>query len=301
MNKRQNSYQLTGVIFALGGAVFFSAKAVMVKLAYQYDIDPVSLLLLRMGFALPIYLFIGFRPQKTKRNLVISSKDYLWVIAAGFVGYYLASYFDFFGLQYISASYERLILFIYPTLVVILSRIVFRKPITKIQLLAIVLTYIGIYVAFMENLNIEDNKNFLLGGFFIFLSALTYASYLMGSGWLIPKFGTQKFTSYAMIVSCVCVIIHFAFQNTTNLFGYSWEVYALGLAMALISTVIPSFMISEAIKRLEASNVSIIASVGPISTIILAAIFLNEQITSFQVLGTIIVILGVILVGKAKK
>ncbi|MBX2843659.1 MAG: DMT family transporter [Flammeovirgaceae bacterium] len=299
MTKKQNSYQLFGVLFALAGAVFFSAKAVMVKLAYQYEIDPVSLLLLRMVFALPFYIVIGFRHRLKNNN--ITQKDYLWVIAAGFVGYYLASYFDFFGLQYISASYERLILFIYPTLVVILSRIIFKKPITKVQLIAIALTYVGIYVAFMENLGMEDNKNFLLGGFFIFLSALTYASYLMGSGWLIPKFGTQKFTSYAMIVSCICVIIHFAFQNKSDLFGYTWEVYALGLAMALFSTVIPSFMISEAIKRLEASNVSIIASVGPISTIILAAIFLNEEITGFQVVGTIIVILGVILVGRGKK
>ncbi|MDW7693070.1 DMT family transporter [Flammeovirgaceae bacterium SG7u.111] len=299
METQKKNVELGAVFLALAGAILFSAKAVMVKLAYNYEIDPVSLLLLRMGFALPFYIAIALR-SKNPTGSQPTQKDYLWVVVMGFVGYYLASYFDFYGLQFIDASLERLILFVYPTLVLLISWLVLRKAIAKIQMVAILITYLGIYVAFMDKLSPGSSSNPLLGGIFIFLSALTYAIYLIGSGQLLPKFGTKKFTSYAMIVSCICVIAHFSIQGSTQLFGYPWEVYALGLGMALFSTVFPSFLISEAIKRIGASTVSIIGSVGPISTIILASIFLYEHISAYQIAGTAIVISGIILVGRSK-
>lgn len=288
-----------GVLLAIFGVVLFSAKAIMVKLAYQYNIDSVSLLLLRMLFALPIYVVIAFMARPKKKN-EIKKSDYLWLVFFGFVGYYLASYFDFLGLNYIKAGLERIVLFIYPTLVLIISRLFLKTPITRVQIIAIIITYFGVVFAFAGEFDLSGD-HLLLGVGLIFLSALTYAMYLVGSGWLIPKFGVVCFTSYAMIVSTVCVVIHYLITKDVNLFNYPKEVYFLGLAMAFLSTVIPSFLVSKSIKIIGSSNFSIVASIGPVSTIILAYIFLGEKLSIFQVIGTCIVISGILLVSKSKK
>nr|WP_316929594.1 DMT family transporter [Tenacibaculum ovolyticum] len=133
------------------------------------------------------------------------------------------------------------------------------------------------------------------------LSAITYASYLVGSGWLIPKFGVMRFTAYAMLVSCICVFIHFGIISNVNIFSFSWEVYLLGFLIAVFATVIPSFLVSISIKLINSSNFAIVAGVGPVSTIILAVIFLNETITILQVVGIIIVVSGILLISKNKK
>lgn len=289
----------SGVFIAIVGVVLFSAKAVMVKLAYQYEVSSIHLLLFRMLFSLPIYFAIAifYRPKQKEQ---IKKTDYTWLAFFGFIGYYLASYFDFLGLQYIKAGLERIILFLYPTLVVIISRIFFKTKINQKQLIAIVITYVGVIVAFWNDVQFSGTKIYL-GAFLIFLSALTYASYLVGSGWLIPKFGVTLFTSYAMIISTICVIVHYLITDRTTIFNYAAEVYLLGGLMAFVSTLIPSFLVSIAIKKMGAANFSIIGSTGPVSTIILAFIFLNETVSSLQILGSIIVIIGVIFVSKNKK
>lgn len=286
------------IILAVLGVVLFSAKAVMVKMAYQFDIDAVPLLLLRMVFSLPVYATMAVikRPSNPES---IEKKDYLWLVLFGIIGYYLASYFDFLGLVYIKASLERIILFVYPTLVLLISMIFLKKPITKLQAYAIVITYLGIIITFSDELD-STGENVMLGGALIFCSALTYASYLVGSGWLIPKFGATTFTSYAMIVSCLAVMVHFYLFESVDLFHFQKEIYYLGIAMAILSTVIPSYLVSAAIKQLGASNFSIIGSLGPISTILLANIFLDERITFTQIIGTIVVIIGVFIVSKRK-
>ncbi len=281
----------SGVVLAVVGVVLFSAKAVMVKMAYLYNVSTEHLLLFRMLFSLPFYiaiLFISKSPQYKEIKLL----DYGWLIFFGFIGYYLASYFDFLGLQYIKAGLERIILFIYPTLVLIISRIFLKKRITKQQIFAIFITYFGVLASFWGELHFEASHLFL-GGFLIFMSALTYAMYIVGSGWLIPKFGTIRFTSYAMIIASLCIIIQYLIWNRENIFEYPAEVYILGVMMAIFSTIIPSYMVSSAIAKLGASNFSIIASIGPISTIILAYFFLNENLSMLQILGAIIVILGI--------
>jgi drug/metabolite transporter (DMT)-like permease len=288
-----------GVMLAVVGIVMFSAKAVLVKLAYGYGVDAVSLLLLRMVFALPIYLLIGLRQWRSV-GTGLRAKDHLALIVLGIVGYYLASYFDFYGLQFITASLERLILFIYPTLVVFISALFFKKRITKKQMLAVPITYFGVFIAFYHGVLLEGEQVYY-GGVFIFLSALTYAVYLAGSGQLIPKLGPVFFTAYAMVVSCIAVIAHYLITNEYDLLTLPKPVYGLGFAMAIISTVIPSFLISEAIKRMGASNFAIIGSVGPVSTIILAAIFLGERITAYQIIGTAIVIVGVWITNLGKE
>lgn len=288
-----------GIIFAILGVVLFSAKAIMVKLAYQYHVDTISLLFFRMVFALPFYIVIAIW-KKPKQPDKIKSKDYLWLIFFGFVGYYLASLFDFEGLQYLKAGLERIILFIYPTMVVFLSWLFLKKKISKKQSIAIAITYVGIVVVFWNEIGVEGDTIYW-GGFLIFLSALTYAMYLVGSGWLIPKFGAITFTAYAMIVSTACVVVHyFSINSNVSLFEYPTEVYWLGLAMAIFSTLIPSFLVSAAIERLGASTFSIFGSLGPISTILLAYFFLNETISIVQIVGMIVVILGVSFVSRKK-
>lgn len=270
----------------------------MVKLAYQYEVDSASLLLLRMVFALPFYLIIASikKPQSP-----ITKKDYFWLIGLGFIGYYLASYFDFLGLNFIKASLERLILFIYPTLVVLISYIVFRKKITKKQVLGIAITYIGILVIFGAELQLGNREDVVFGSILIFLSAITYAAYLVGSGWLIPKFGSTVFTAYAMIVSCLAVIAHYSIVAPSDLFSFPKEVYIIGFLMAFFATVVPSFLISYAIKNLGASNFSIFGSLGPVSTIGLAYLFLDERITMLQMLGAIVILFGIYIAERKRK
>lgn len=291
----------SAVLIAVVGIVLFSAKAIMVKLAYKYNVSSLHLLLFRMLFSLPFYLVIlsYFTPKSPQR---IEKQDYLWLVLFGFLGYYLASYFDFLGLQYIKAGLERIILFIYPTLVLIIGRVFLKEKISGKQIVAILITYFGVIITFSGELQYSGDHLFL-GGFLIFLSALTYATYLVGSGWLIPKFGVLRFTSYAMIVSTICVVVHYLIMDRTSIFGYAYQVYLLGLLMAVLSTLIPSFLVSLAIKKIGASNFSIIGSIGPISTIVLAYIFLDERLTLLQLLGAVIVIIGITFVSlnKSKK
>lgn len=294
-------YKLIAFVLAAFGVIFFSAKAVLVKLAYNYDVDTVSLLLIRMGIALPFYVVIAIIEKFRQKDNKLLPKDYLFLLILGFLGYYLASFLDFKGLTYVTASIERLILFVYPTLVVLISAIFLKKPVSIQQKLAIVITYIGVFIAFYKYSDASGtSSNITLGGILVFGSALSYAFFLVGSGNMIPRIGAVRFTSYAMIVSCMAVLLHYLAGNNTDLFCYPNEVYLLGTGMAFISTIIPSFMLAEAIKRLGASNVAIVGSLGPISTIILATIFLGETISLYQLAGTIIVIAGVSLIAINK-
>ena len=283
-----------GVFLGVLGIVLFSSKAVMVKLAYKYNVDAITMLLLRMLFSFPFYVVIAYLYRNKNKEVKTTKNDYYWVVFFGVVGYYLASYFDFEGLTYIKASLERIILFVYPTIVILLNRLFFKQPITKFQALAIFLSYLGIVIAFSDEVDVSGN-NVYLGGFFVLLSAITYASYLVGSGWLIPKFGVVKFTAYAMLVSCFCVFIHFSFMGETDLFNLPWQVYGFGLLIAVFATVIPSFLVSTSIKMISSSNFAIVAGVGPISTIVLASFFLGERLTLLQFFGAFLVIIGIVI------
>lgn len=302
-DQSQNSIlQGKGLAVAIGilGVLLFSSKAVMVKLAYQYEVDSVTLLLLRMLFSLPFYLVVVLF-QKEKPQSSVSGRDYMYLIGFGFIGYYIASYFDFLGLSYIKASLERLILFVYPTLVFILSFIFLKKKITRNHAIAILVTYLGVAIVFSSELNQGQSENVVLGATLIFLSALTYAGYLVGSGWLIPKFGATRFTSYAMIVSCICVIIHYTLSTDMSvILSLPQEVYWIGVMMAVFATVIPSYLISFSIKTLGAGSFSIMGSLGPISTVLLAYFFLGETLTIVQIIGAVVVIAGV-MIGERKK
>lgn len=291
--------KVTGIFLGIVGVVFFSSKAVMVKMAYGYGIDTVPLLLLRMLFSMPFYVIIAviYTP---KDKSAVKGRNIVWTVFLGFVGYYLASLFDFMGLMYIKASLERVILFTYPTIVLMLSVLIFKEKITQTQVWTIFLSYIGIIITFFPELQLEVD-GLALGGALVFFSAISYATYIVGSGWIIPKFGAATFTSYAMIVSCTCVIIHYMLTKKADIFSFTPEVYWLGFAMAIVATVIPSYLVSASIKKLGAANFSVLGSIGPISTILLANVFLGERFTLVQVIGTLVVIAAIYMLSHSKK
>lgn len=293
---------LIGIALAFVGSILYSTKAIFVKLAYQYDVDAVTLLLLRMLFSLPFYLGIAIYLTRKSDSYRLNRKDYQQLFFLGIVGYYLSSYLDFKGLEYITASLERLILFIYPTFVVLLGYFFFKEKINRSQVLALILTYVGIVVVFIGNDDILHQQNLIIGSTLIVLCSILFAIYMVGSGQLLPRLGTWRFTSYALTISSIAVILHYTIDNRgIGDFDYPLPVFGYSFLMATISTVIPTLLISESIRRIGASNVAIIASVGPISTITLAWIFLDERLMILQILGGILVLSGVVFISVTRK
>jgi drug/metabolite transporter (DMT)-like permease len=290
--------QVIASLLVLTGSVCFAGKAVLVKLAYRYNIDPVSLLALRMAFALPFFLLIADHARRKARAAQappLTRREWLQIIGLGLLGYYLASLFDFWGLQYISAGLERLVLFTYPTLVIVIGFLFLRKRIQKRQLLALVLTYLGIGVAFIDHLLKEENRDALLGGVLVFVSALVFALYLLGGTTMIARLGTQRFTALALTAAGVAILIQHGVFYRWQLFHYPAEVYILSLVMAIFSTVLPSFMTSEGLRVIGPGNTAIISSFSPVAVVILARIFLGEHFGWWQWVGTALVIGGVLL------
>ncbi|MCB0685271.1 MAG: DMT family transporter [Saprospiraceae bacterium] len=302
MDKKQ---QNIGIAFALIGSLLFSTKAIFVKLSYQHHIDTISLLLLRMIFALPFYLFMIFRElgQKWQSWILIQKKYWLALVLSAIMGYYLSSLLDFLGLRYIGASVERLILFIYPTFIAIISFFAFKEKVTWLQTGALALSYVGLLFVFGHNLGeITLDSDFWKGSFLILGCAVTFAIFLVMSQWLIPKFGATSFTSISMTVACLFVILHFlTTQKISGLFNYHLIVYVYAFSMATVATVIPSYVVNYAIQRIGATRSAILASVGPISTISLAYLLLGERLLPAQLIGAVLVIVGVTVVSIEMK
>ncbi len=276
----------------------------MVKLAFTgTGVDALSLLMLRMLCALPFYIAVVWYSNTRQQKIPLTAKQWWQLLWLGLFGYYLSSLLDFEGLQYVSAGLERLILFLYPTFVVLINLFFFRQKISGVQKLALLLTYTGIAIAYFGEMQVDfTNRNFLLGSFLIFLCAVTYSLYIVGSGKLIPRIGATRFTTYAMLAATAGIFIHFIFRNNWAVFaGNNNTIWLYGLALAVIATVIPSFMISAALKKIGSNNVAIISSIGPVSTIVQAHFFLGEQMHAAQAAGTILVIIGILLIGWKKE
>lgn len=294
---------LTGFVVTLAGAVLFSTKAIIVKLAFgSTHTDPLTLLTLRMVFSLPFYVAAAFLVSGRKDNVKMTRPEWLLVTALGLCGYYLSSLFDFIGLQYISAGLERLILFLYPSFAVFISAYFFKQKIAGIQKVALLLTYTGIAIAYVGELSLDaENPHFYWGSFLVFVCAITYSIYIAGSGKVIPRIGATKFTAYAMLAATAGIFVHFAIAGNTRTLEASKELWTYGLALAIISTVLPSFMVSQGLKRIGSNNVAIISGVGPVSTILQAHFILHEKIFFEQIIGTALVIAGVLLIGWKRK
>ena len=355
-----------GLTFAVLGAVGFSFKAILIKLAYPYGVDAVTLLALRMGLSLPFFLALGWADRRRRQPVPLTGRDWGLMLGLGVTGYYLASYLDFLGLQYISAALERLILFAYPTLVVLFSALFLGKPITRRAAGSIALCYAGIALAVAHDLDLGgDAHEVWLGGALVFGSAVSYALYLMGNGQAVGRLGAARVTAAASTIACVLCLVHFAATRPLGLlvqpapvmglavalvFGsaVSYALYLMGngqavgrlgaarvtaaastiacvlclvhfaatrplgllvqpapvmglaVAMALFSTVLPVWMVSEAIRRLGAGPVSLIGTLGPVVTLFLGWLILAEPIGVYQLVGGALVIAGVLLVGSKR-
>ncbi|SKC75796.1 DMT family transporter [Ohtaekwangia koreensis] len=297
-------YFIGGIFIALAGAICFSTKAIFVKLAYRdTTIDAVTLLALRMLFALPFFIVSAAVSSRKDDNVKFTTRQWIGVAIVGLLGYYVSSLLDFLGLQYISAGMERLILFIYPTLVLLMSAVFYRQKIKAYQWLALIVTYGGLALAFYSEVdwNEQRNHDFYLGAALIFLCAITYALYIVGSGRLIPLVGAAKFNSYAMTFASAGVLVHYAIVSNTSLLNLSPLVYFYSFAMAIVSTVIPSYLVTEGIKRIGSDNAAIVGSIGPMSTILQAYFFLHEPIYALQITGTILILVGILLIGRKGK
>jgi len=288
-----------GLLFAVLGAVGFSFKAILIKLAYPYGVDAVTLLALRMGLALPFFLALGWADGRRSPRRPLGARDLGLMLALGFSGYYLSSYLDFLGLQYISAGLERLILFAYPTLVVVFSAVFLGKPVTRRALGCIALCYTGIGLAVAHDLRLAGSTGDVwLGGGLVLASAVSYALYLMGNGQAVGRLGAARVTAWASTVACLLCLVHFAATRPLGLLLQPAPVMALAVAMALLSTVLPVWMVSEAIRRLGAGPVSLIGTLGPVVTLCLGWLILGEPVGPFQLAGGALVVAGVMLVGK---
>jgi drug/metabolite transporter (DMT)-like permease len=307
---------LQGFLISLGGAILFSTKAIIVKLAFRAThVDALTLLTLRMLLSLPFYLVAAFWGNRQEGNVRMTRRQWFWVIVLGLLGYYVSSFFDFVGLQYISAGLERLILFLYPSFAVVINAVAFRQRISGIQYAALALTYTGIGIAYFGELHIDTgNPNFYWGSLLVFLCAITYAFYLSGTGRMVPVLGAAKFTTYSMLTATVAVLLHFFLRQLAGgaapggghspipIGAGSGALWGYGILLALVATVIPSFMLSAGMKRIGANNAAIVTSVGPVSTILQAHFFLGDAIFIEQVVGTVLVIIGVLMIGwKGRK
>lgn len=293
--------RLAGALMVVVAAVAFSGKAVIIKLAYRHGVDAVTLLALRMLFSAPLFALVAWWAVRGPDVAALSGADLRAVLLLGLVGYYLASYFDFLGLQHITAGLERLILFMNPTFVLLFSALLFRRRVTRRDVVAVALSYLGIGLVFGNDV-LTQPGNVVLGSFWVLMSALFYAAYLIGSGRLVERVGSLRFASYAGLVACLGVVVHYA--AVAPRFGLIFEqpapVYGLALLMAVVSTVLPIVLTSEGIRRIGASHASIVASVGPIATIFLGYIYLGEPITAIQLAGCGLVMAGVLAITLAR-
>ena len=287
-----------GLLCAVLAAVGFSFKAILVKLAYRYGVDAETLLALRMAFSLPFFIALGWMGARRATHR-LTPHDGAWLFGLGLLGYYLASYLDFLGLQYISAALERLILFVYPTLVVLLSALWLGQPLTRRVLGALALCYAGITLAVAHDLRLAGSaRDLALGGSLVFGSALSYALYLLGSGQVVGRLGAMRVTALASLIACGLGIGQFLLLRPFATLAQPWPVYGLALAMALFSTVLPVWAISEAIRRIGAGPVALTGSLGPIVTLLLAWLLLDEALGVAQLAGATLVIMGVTVMAR---
>ena len=286
-----NRQYIVAIVLTLLGAVLFSAKGVFIKFAYQYQVDTVTLLTLRMAIAVPVYLLIGlyserFYPQR------ISKQQFFAIAGFGFLGYYLASYLDMQGLHYISVSLERVILYLYPTFVLILSAIVFRHRIKRREVVALIIAYAGIVMIFLESLQL-DAGDYILGGALVAMSAFVFAIFMLGSDRHIKLVGSVRFTAYAMSAAGFAAFVHYLLSARSSLLQQHSEVYIWASVLAVLSTIIPTFFISHGMKILGAKKVSMLGVVGPVSTLLIGVLFLDERINTVQLAGIVAVIVAV--------
>ena len=290
---------LSGLLLAAAGAIAFSGKAIIVKLSYGHGVDAVTVIMYRMLLALPFFIAMGLwaERQAVARENPLTRRDVLSIVGLGFVGYYLSSYLDFLGLQYITASLERLILYLNPTLVVLLGWALYKKPIQPIRMAAMAVSYSGVLLVFAHELTLSG-AHVALGSALILGSAITYAMYLIFSDQLVQRMGSVRLVGWATSVACVCCIVQFVLLRPLSAAVVPVEVLWLAVLNALACTVAPVLMVMMAIERIGAALTAQTGMIGPMATITLGVWVLGEPLNVWIGIGTLLVLSGVFIVSK---
>ncbi|AXK40449.1 DMT family transporter [Crenobacter cavernae] len=292
-----------GFVYAVLAAVGFSAKAIFVKIGYRYGATAEPMLALRMVFALPFFAFMAYAARGTPwPGARPTLKQWGGLVWLGLMGYYLSSLFDFLGLEYVSAALERLTLFLYPTLVLMLSHLFLGKRYPRAVWGAVALAYAGIGLAFWNDLVATQMSGDLwIGVAWVVASTLSYAIYLIGSGEAMGRFGAPRLTAYTMLVAVAAVLIHAAAGTVPADYHLPWQAYASALAMALFSTVLPVRWLNLAIRQIGAGRAASVGTLGPVLTMAMAWALLGESLSALQIAGAMLVIAGVVLIGRARR
>ncbi|MBT0571597.1 DMT family transporter [Curvibacter sp. CHRR-16] len=292
-----------GILMAAVGAIAFSGKAIIVKLAYQHGVDAVTLIMLRMVFALPCFTALVWwaHRQARRRGQVLAAltrKDWLGVLWLGFTGYYLASFLDFAGLQFISASLERLVLYLNPTLVLVLGALFWGRRIAPAAWVGMALSYAGVVLVFGHEVSFKGD-NVWLGMLLVLGSAISYALYLGYSGQLVQRLGSLRLAGLATSVACLLCLLQFVLLRPLgSLAAIPSAVWGLSVLNATVCTVLPVLLVMLAIERVGAGLAAQMGMIGPMSTLFLSAWLLGEALTPWVLAGTTLVLLGVFVVSR---
>jgi len=299
MNESPASQFRIGIVLATLAATGFASKAIFVKLAYQHGVDAITLLTLRLGYTLPILWLVWFFRRSGGQG-ALNWRDRGWLILLGLLGYYLSSLFDFLGLQTVSASLERMILYLYPTLTVLFSACLTKVAINRRIWQALPLTYAGIALVLAPELAAVHGD--FRGVLLIVASTVSYALYLTWSPVVIARVGPMRFTEMALTVSGVAMLVHFLLTRPPVLLVQQpWQVHVYGLVMALLATVLPIYALAGALRRIGSGRAAVVGSFGPLLTIFMSMGVLNEHFNMLQWAGVALVMLGVWRVSSQKK
>lgn len=291
-------------MLAIVGGILFAAKGILAKLLYREGIDATTLMGLRMLLSAPFFACIALYTWRQSPQLVVS--DIPKIAGLGFIGYYLSSYLSFLGLEYVSAGLERLILFLNPTVVLLLGMLLFKRRVSSQQWWSMVLAYAGIVLVFWNDIHMGDapTSRVATGAAIVFAAALTYGFYLLVSGEVVKRYGSLRLVSLAMLASTVYTMIHYTWLSDAGtlgaLFVQSRAVWTLSAINALFCTVLPVSILMIAVSRLGAGTAAQAGMVGPVATIFLAHFFLGEAITALQIAGTALVLAGIVVLGRVK-
>jgi drug/metabolite transporter (DMT)-like permease len=277
------------------GAIAFSGKAIIAKLAYRYGVDAVTLIMYRMLFAMPLFALIAWWAGRGKAPF--TKRDWMGIALLGVTGYYLASFLDFLGLQYISASLERLILYLNPTIVLALGVLLYKKKVAARRLLAIGISYCGVLLVFGHEVSFEG-PDILLGGLLVFGSAVSYAVYLVYSGEMVHRLGSQRLVGWASLVACLCCLAQFPLLRPWSAAIVAPEVVWLSVLNATLCTVAPILMVMMAVERIGAAAAAQTGMIGPLATIMMGVLILGEPFTAWIAGGTLLVLAGIWLLTK---
>jgi drug/metabolite transporter (DMT)-like permease len=292
-------YRYWGIAFALAGTVSFAFRPVLIKLGYStHPVSATTLLFLRMTLSLPFFAAMAWWTSQDRGAEPVSPRDWLGIVGLGLLGYYLASLLDFLGLQYVSAGIGRLIMFLYPTLVIVLSAIFLKKKPNRRELAALAITYAGIALVLSSRLGTApEHRAFMFGALLIFSSAMCYAVYLVTGSQLVKRVGSARFTAYTMIVSTIPAVVQFALLESPAALQLPSRIWWIAALLATACTALPVLLVAEALKRIGANHFALIGALGPVTTVLADFFLLDGALGAAQVVGGALVISGVLLVS----